>query len=177
MMFVSLGIGAVIALALITVVSVLTGGKVTDSNTAPKSALDGTKIASFSVSGLDGGSQHAPWSSGRPSVLVFFASWCGPCQGEIPKLANYVATHHDGNVEGMGIDAGDQRGAAQSFTKKDHVTFRVAFDPNDTITAGLFKFAALPETVFLNAKGVVVNVHVGAIAVSQFASGIKSLET
>ena len=64
MMFVSLGIGAVIALALITVVSVLTGGKVTDSNTAPKSALDGTKIASFSVSGLDGGSQHAPWSSG-----------------------------------------------------------------------------------------------------------------
>jgi thiol-disulfide isomerase/thioredoxin len=176
-MFVSLGIGAVIALALITVVSVLTGGKVTDSNTAPKSALDGTKIASFSVSGLDGGSQHAPWSSGRPSVLVFFASWCGPCQGEIPKLANYVATHHDGNVEVMGIDAGDQRGAAQSFTKKDHVTFRVAFDPNDTITAGLFKFAALPETVFLNAKGVVVNVHVGAIAVSQFASGIKSLET
>jgi len=177
MMFISLGLGAVIAVALITVVSVLTGGKVTNANTTPKAALDGTKIASFTTSGLGGGSQTAPWSSSRPSVLVFFASWCGPCQGEIPKLAKYVTTHHEGKVEVLGIDAGDQRGAAQSFTKKDHVTFPVAFDPNDTITTGLFKFAALPETVFLNAKGVVQSVDVGPITVAQFASGIKSLKS
>ncbi|HEY1222708.1 MAG TPA: TlpA disulfide reductase family protein [Acidimicrobiales bacterium] len=177
MMFVSLGLGAVIAIALITVVSVLTGGKVTNANTTPKAALDGTRIASFTTGGLDGGSQKAPWSSGRPSVLVFFASWCGPCQGEMPKLAKYVSTHHEGNVEVLGIDAGDERGAALSFTKKDHVTFPIAFDPNDSITAGLFKFAALPETVFLNARGVVESVHVGAIRVAEFASGIKSLES
>jgi thiol-disulfide isomerase/thioredoxin len=177
MMFVSLGIGAVIAVALITVVSVLTGGKVTNANTTPRAALDGTRIASFTASGLDGGRQVAPWTSGRPSVLVFFASWCSPCQGEIPKLATFVSTHRLGSVEVLGIDAGDQRGAAQSFAKKDHVTFPVAFDPNDTITAGLFKFAALPETVFLNAKGVVQAVHVGAIPVAQFASGVKSLES
>lgn len=176
MMFVSLGLGAIIAIALIAVVSVLTGGKVTSGET-PKAKLDGTRIASFTASGLDGGSQKAPWSSGRPSVLVFFASWCAPCQGEIPKLATYVSTHRVGRVEVLGIDAGDQRSAAQSFTKKDHVTFPVAFDPNDTITAGLFKFQALPETVFLNAKGVVQAVHVGAIPVAQFASGIKSLES
>ena len=154
MMFVSLGLGAVIAIALITVVSVLTGGKVTNSNAPPKAALDGTRIASFSTSGLNGGLQRAPWSSGHPSVLVFFASWCGPCQGEIPKLAKYVITHSEGNVEVVGIDAGDQRGAALAF-----------------------KFAALPETVFLNAKGVVQSVHVGAIGVTQFAAGIKSLES
>jgi thiol-disulfide isomerase/thioredoxin len=176
MMFVSLGLGAAIAIALIVVVSVLTGGKVTNSSNAPKAALDGTRIAPFSASGLEGGSQRAPWSSGHPSVLVFFASWCAPCQGEMPKLAKYVNTHKQGSVEVLGIDAGDERGAALAFTKKDHVTFPVAFDPNDAITAGLFKFVALPETVFVNAKGVVKSVHVGAIPVAQFASGIKSLE-
>jgi cytochrome c biogenesis protein CcmG/thiol:disulfide interchange protein DsbE len=128
------------------------------------------------VSGLDGGNQKAPWSSGRPSVLVFFASWCGPCRGEIPKLAKYVATHHEGNVEVLGLDTNDQRSAAQSFTKNYHVTFPVAFDPTAT-AAGLFQLAALPDTVFVNAKGVVQKVHVGAISVSQFASGIKSLES
>ena len=55
MMFVSLGLGAVIAIALITVVSVLTGGKVTNSNAPPKAALDGTRIASFSTSGPNSG--------------------------------------------------------------------------------------------------------------------------
>jgi len=176
-MFISLGIGVVIAVALIAVVSVVTGGKVTNSGSSPKSALQGTKIATFSASGLAGGTQKAPWSNGHPSVLVFFASWCEPCQGEIPKLAKYVSSHNEGRVEVLGIDAGDQRAAAQAFTKKDHVTFNVAFDPNDTITAGLFKFAALPETVFLNAKGVVEDVHVGAISTSQLARGISALES
>jgi peroxiredoxin len=176
-MFISLGIGVVVAVALIAVVSVVTGGKVTNSSNEPRSALQGKKIATFSVSGLDGGTQKAPWSKGHPSVLVFFASWCEPCQGEIPKLAKYISSHDVGKVQVLGIDAGDQRGAAQAFTKKDHVTFSVAFDPNDAITAGLFKFAALPETVFLSAKGVVENVHVGAISTSQLASGIASLES
>jgi len=176
-MFISLGIGTVVAVALIAVVSVVTGGKVTNSSNSPRSALQGKSIATFSASGLDGGTQKSPWSNGRPSVLVFFASWCTPCQGEIPKIAKYVSSHGEGKVQVLGIDAGDQRAAAQAFTKKDHVTFAVAFDPNDAITAGLFKFAALPETVFLNSKGVVENVHVGAISIAQLASGIASLES
>jgi thiol-disulfide isomerase/thioredoxin len=109
-------------------------------------------------------------------VLVFFASWCSPCQGEISKLAAFVATHRVGAVEVLGIDESDKRPAAQKFTSEDHVTFRVALDPNNTITAGLFNFVTPSDTVFLNANGVVENVHFGLISVAQFASGIKSLE-
>ncbi len=169
-MFISLGLGVVIAVALIAIVSVVTGGKVTNSSN------QGKRIATFSASGLDGGTQRSPWSSGHPSVLVFFASWCEPCHKEIPRLAKYVSSHSQGRVQVLGIDTGDQRAAAQAFTKKDHVTFNVAFDPNYKISAGLFKLAALPDTVFLNAKGVVQNVHIGPISTAQFSSEIRSLE-
>jgi len=175
MMFVSIGIGAVLAIALISVVSALTGGKVTSGSTQIPSALQGKTIAHFSESGLYGGTEKAPWEDHHPSVLVFFASWCTVCQPEIPKVATYVSTHNLGGVVVLGIDANDTRSAAQAFVKKDRVKFPVAFDPNTTVTAGLFDFGTLPETVFLNAKGVVQSVHFGRIPIAQFAAGIQHL--
>lgn len=177
MMFVSIGIGVVVAIVLITVVSVLTGEKATPNNGAPTSALVGKQVQSFSLNGLNGGTETAPWTKGRASVLIFFASWCGPCKNEMPKVATYVRRHNPSPVEVLGIDANDKRVAAQAFVKKDDVTFPVAFDANSDVTSGVFSFLGVPETVFLNAKGVVTRVYFGAIPAKQLAEGIKSLKS
>lgn len=177
MMFVSLGIGTVVAIALIAVVSVLTGGKATPNSAATTSALVGTHVKSFSLGGLNGGTQYAPWTKGRASVLIFFASWCGPCQSEMPKVATYVRTHDPSPIEVLGMDANDQRAAAQAMVKKDDVTFPVAFDANGNVTSGVFSFLTVPETVFINAKGVVTRVYFGAIPAKRLAQGIQSLKS
>jgi thiol-disulfide isomerase/thioredoxin len=175
-MFISIGLGVVIAVALIVVVSILTGGKVTGGNT-PKSALVGTHIKSFSLDGLSSGTEKSPWSSGHASVLIFFASWCGPCQKEMPKVAAYVAAHDPSPVVVLGMDSNDQRGPAKAFIKKSDVTFPVAFDALGQVASEDFGFQSLPETVFLNKKGVVTDVYVGAIPTKQLRAGIKSLQT
>jgi len=170
----------VAAVILIGVVSALTGGSVTSGGRGgevlPKSRLVGHQIQSFSLVGLSGGEVHAPWSEGRASVLIFFASWCTPCQGEMPKVAAYIRSHDPSPVDVVGIDANDERSAAQSFVKKDGVTFPVAFDANGTVTSTIFDFQELPESVFINAKGVVKRVHLGAISEKALASGIKMLK-
>ena len=177
MMWISIGIGTVVAVALIAVVSVLTGGKVTNGDVAPTSALVGKHVKGFTLDGLNGGTLKAPWESGRASVEVFFASYCGPCQGEMPKIAAYIR-HHDPNpVEVLAIDAIDDRSPAQAMVKKDDVTFPVAFDPNGVVTTGIFGFGEVPESVFVNAKGVVTKVYFGAIPEQQLAKGIKSLRS
>jgi peroxiredoxin len=170
----------VLAVILIAVVSDLTGGSVTSSDNGttvlPTSKLVGHKIQTFSLPGLSGGEIRAPWTQGRASVLIFFASWCLPCQGEMPKVAAYIRAHSPSPVEVIGIDANDERSAAQAFVKKDGVTFPVAFDANGTVTSGDFDFQALPESVFINAKGVVKKVHLGAIPKDALANGIKMLK-
>jgi len=174
-MFISIGLGTAVAVALITVVSILTGGKVTPGGNAPTSALVGQHIKSFSLDGLSGGTQQAPWKTGHASVLIFFASWCGPCKSEMPKVATYLRTHSPSPIEVLGMDANDQLGAAKSFIKKDDVTFPVAFDAHGSVTSGVFGFESVPETVLLNAKGVVTDVYYGAIPTKRLIAGIKSL--
>lgn len=166
--------GAVAAVALITVVSILTGGSPTSPST---NQLVGKDMKSFTLAGLNGGNVTAPWVSGHASVLIFFASYCGPCKREMPKIAKYIRTHSPTPVDVVAVDAIDVRSSAQTMVKKDGVTFPVAFDPNGTVTTGIFGFGAVPESVFLNAKGVVTNVYFGAIPKKNLVSGIKLLKS
>jgi cytochrome c biogenesis protein CcmG/thiol:disulfide interchange protein DsbE len=180
MMFVSLGIGTVIAIALITVVSLLTGGSkgTSSSTTVPPAALDGTKIAGFSLPGLNGGTVKTPWTTTKPhaTVLLFFASWCGPCQGEFPRVAKYVKTVNPVTATVVGIDANDENAAAKRFVAKAGATFSIGVDANGTLTSGTFLFGTLPETVFLNQSGVVKEVIYGAVSNAQLTAGIAALQ-
>jgi len=168
-------IGGGIAVALIAVVSVLTGGNVTNGKLSSTNELVGQRMKNFSLGGLNGGEIKAPWESSRASVIVFFGSYCGPCKAEMPKIAKYIRTNNPSPVEVLAVDATDKRSSAQAMVKKDGVTFQVAFDPNGVVTSGIFGFIAVPESVFVNAKGVVTGVHIGAIPESQLADAIRAL--
>ena len=169
------GIGVALAVALIAILSAVTGGKATNGGSAAKSELVGRHIKAFSIGGLTGGTIEAPWASGHASVLIFFASYCGPCQGEMPKVAQYLRTHDPSPVDVLGVDAIDVRSSAQAMVKRDHVGFPVAFDPNGAVTDGDFDFGQIPESVFLSSKGVVESVYYGAIPQSQLKRGIAML--
>jgi thiol-disulfide isomerase/thioredoxin len=170
----SIGIATTVAIIAIVVVSILTGGRVSP-NGGPTSALVGKSVSTFSLSGLQSGTVDAPWKSHHAAVLIFFASWCGPCQKEMPKVAAYLRHHNEGSIHVIGIDANDTRTKAESFVTKSGVTFPVAFDPNSTVTAGIFGFATLPETAFVNAKGVVSQIYFGAIPKNVLVSDIAAL--
>ncbi|MGH9019684.1 MAG: TlpA family protein disulfide reductase [Acidimicrobiales bacterium] len=165
--------GVLGAVAAVTVTSVLTGASPTTG--PPKSALIGTRVASFRLAGLNGGVVRAPWGSGHPGVVIFFASWCTPCQHEMPALAAYVATHVGAPVQVVGVDALDAAASARRFVAKDGVGFAVASDPNGQVTSGEFGFQTLPETVFVNARGVVTDVKYGAISNARLSQGVATL--
>jgi thiol-disulfide isomerase/thioredoxin len=170
-----IGASSVLVIGAISLVSVLTGGNPGKKSGTPVSELVGKHMKDFSLGGLNGGTIRAPWESGHPTVLGFFASYCGPCQGEMPQIAKYIRLHSPSPVVVLAIDAIDARSSAQAMMKRDNVTFPVAFDPNGIVTTHLFGFSALPESVFLNSKGVVDKVYYGAIPKQQLAKGIQML--
>lgn len=171
----SLGLGAVAAVAAVVVVSILTGGTVATNTCEASSTLVGTQVAAFHEAGLSGGTVRAPWARRHDGVVIFFASWCGPCQREMPEVAAYLHEHSLGSVQVVGVDALDEKGPAQRFVAKDAVAFPVAFDPNGSVTTNIFNFKTLPETVFVNSTGRVVAVYYGAIPTACLASDARDL--
>ena len=168
MMGLSLSLGSALAVGLIVVVSLLTGG----GNQTPN-VLDGHRLAPFTLTGLQGSTVGTPWSTGHPTVVVFFASWCGPCKIELPQIANYAARHELGNVRFLGIDVNDQNAAAQAFVRAAHVRFPVGVDPQSQLSSREFKLPGLPDTVFVNGNGLVTNVVIGPISMSELAVDIN----
>ena len=64
---------------------------------------------------------------GTPVVLTFFASWCHPCEEEMPLLE---AAHHDdpNGFDVLAVTYKDLRGDAVQFTDRLGVTYPALFD-------------------------------------------------
>ena len=112
-------------------------------------------------------------SGGRPAILLFFASWCPPCQREIPTLASTYRRQHAAHsrlakVSVIGIDANDPTSNALSFVHSSGVTFPVGADVNFAVTQTLFDFIRLPEAVFVQGNGMIAGIHLGPLSPSRF---------
>lgn len=106
--------------------------------------------------------------NGRGAVLLFFASWCTPCQAEIPAVAAVVERQrvsHDrlAGVPVLGIDGSDPTSSAESFVRRSAVTFPVGVDADYAVTQGQFGFNGLPEAVLVRPDGTIGGIHYGAI--------------
>jgi cytochrome c biogenesis protein CcmG, thiol:disulfide interchange protein DsbE len=90
---------------------------------------------------------------GRPAVINFWATWCGPCIQEHPVLLRGAATRKD--VQFVGIVYDDKRDAVEQFLQVRGMAYPTLFDESGS-TAIAYGIQGVPETFFLNAAGTVV---------------------
>lgn len=173
-MAIPITLGIVMAIALIVVVSLLTGGSVNSTSPFTKNVLDGRQLGHLTLPGLHGGRISAPWESGHPAIVTFFASWCGPCAEELPRVARFAATKDLGNVRILGIDYNDSAGAGRAFAARAKVAFPVGVDATSQTTAA-FELGALPDTYFVRADGTVAEVVQGPVTNRQLRVGLAEL--
>ncbi len=108
--------------------------------------------------------------AGKPLIVNFFASWCGPCQQETPLLAKFYRDER-GRVAMVGLDENDTMSNALSFTRAKGVSYPVGFDPQLT-GASAYGVSALPQTFFLDARHRIVDRVFGAVTQADLSKGI-----
>lgn len=111
--------------------------------------------------------------AGRPLIVNFFASWCGPCMRETPLLARFYRAHH-GQVAVVGIDVNDSTVSALRFVARAGVRYPVGTDYSAALTAR-YGVVGIPQTFFLNARHRIVKRVFGAVTQADLDAGLARM--
>ena len=126
----------------------------------------------FKLVSLSGKEVRLSDLKGKPVVLNFWASWCGPCREESPLLGS-TAKKYDDNVEFLGVAVNDSEDKVKTFSKRSGMDYHIGLD-NGSI-ADAYNVNGIPATFFIDSDGQIVDTWVGGISEENLTTRIEKL--
>lgn len=154
---------AIIAIGL--VVGSMTGPSSSDDVGEPLSGFleVGGPAPDFEVDLLDGSSfrlsEHLA-TDGRPIILNFWASWCGPCRAEMPDFNDFAQAKPGIAVVGVAVD--DSEDNAREFADELGITYTLGIDESGNIGVH-YPYLGLPATWVIGADGTLRREVIGLV--------------
>ena len=135
-----------------------------------------TKAPDFTVYDADGKTVRLSDYFGKPIILNFWASWCGPCKMEMPDFQEKYLEYGE-EIQFLMVNATGGRetiNTAKAFLAGTDYTFPVLFDL-DSDASMIYGVYSLPTTYFIDAEGYLVARAIGAIDAEILQRGINMI--
>jgi peroxiredoxin len=101
--------------------------------------------------------------AGHPLWIVFWATWCTPCQEEAPDIEAESRAHADAGLSVLAIDVQDPESSVREFMAQHGVEYTVALDSTAAVQ-NRFGGWALPVHYFIDAQGVIRDRYIGQLS-------------
>ena len=143
--------------------------------TAEDAETQRTAAPDFTAYDADGNAVQLSDYFGKPLVLNFWASWCGPCKSEMPAFQQAYEQEDGVQFLLVNMTGGRETQAdAEALLEEEGYTFPVLFDL-DLDAATTYGVTALPTTYFLDAEGNLVAWAQGAINEQTLQQGLDMI--
>lgn len=126
--------------------------------------LKGKSAPDFTLTSLQGSRVRLSSFRGKPVVLNFWATWCGPCKMEMPWFQEFANKYANQGLVVVGV-ANDEASPAvlRKAVEKLNVTYPILLK-NHAVVDAYGGLESLPETFYIDSQGVVTIETAGASA-------------
>ena len=131
------------------------------SEDVPPVLAPGAKAPDFSLP-LLGSDEQARLSDYRGQVVLvnLWATWCKPCEEEMPSMERLRQALRDRGFEILAISVDEKVADVEAFQAQMGLSFPIAWDPSEDVARSYQKMG-LPESVLVGRDGVVVEQYRG----------------
>jgi len=123
--------------------------------------LVGSPAPDFHVSGLDGKQYSLAEFKGKPLLLDFWASWCGPCRKSLPALEKIYLEYKDQGLVILAINTTESRPVVESFLKKWPLAYPAVLSSEDSDIRQQYHVGAIPVFVLIGPDGRIAAHQIG----------------
>ncbi|PEE70465.1 redoxin domain-containing protein [Bacillus thuringiensis] len=139
----------------------------------------GKSAPDFELTKLDGTNVKLSDLKGKKVILNFWATWCGPCQQEMPDMEAFYKEHKE-NVEILAInytpsEKGGGEEKVSNFAKEKGITFPILLDKNIDVTTA-YKVITIPTSYFIDTKGVIQDKFIGPMTQKEMEKRVAKLK-
>jgi peroxiredoxin len=129
----------------------------------PAEAADTKAAPDFSLRDINNATQTLSQYKGKVVLVNFWATWCGPCQVEMPHLEAMWKELGPKGLVVLGISADSARDASKvkPLAMSKGLTYPVLLDPQTTAVSLYNPTKTLPFNVIVDRSGMIAEVHAG----------------
>jgi len=136
------------------------------SSNLPMAIKEGEPAPNFQLPTLEGKTRNLSDFLGKTVLLNFWATWCPPCQAEIPLMQKFYEKYKDQGVEIVavnltGFDYGLEK--VKNFVEAHNLSFPILVDEDGSV-GNLYNTIGIPTSYFIDSKGVIVKKVVGQLS-------------
>lgn len=128
----------------------------------------------FTLTTPTGGKVSLKDYAGKPIMLNFWATWCPPCQAEMPFIQFAAQQYQDTGLSVIGIDVQEDPILVSQYMSRLNLSFPSLIDVTGQVS-NAYQVRALPTSFFINKDGVIVDVHRGQLDATQLQNYLDKI--
>jgi cytochrome c biogenesis protein CcmG/thiol:disulfide interchange protein DsbE len=135
-----------------------------------------TAPLNYTLKDMNGKAVRLADYKGKVIMLNFWATWCGPCQAEIPMFVKLQDKYRDKGLVFLGVSIDDEPPVLLSYASRMKMNYPVLVgSEHEDLQEAYGPMVGIPTTVMIGRDGSICTKYMGAQSLERFESDIKAL--